>query len=259
LLILQHFYNIIGLENINFGILISLNWKGDIMNEKDREYALKNKRKGNGYIKLSEILDELNKTYHLEDSAINRDKLRKKVESVCKEIYIGNDQRNLWKKTLVLETEESKKPTHKFLPSEKQRLLDSVHLLEYLCQRSEKPELINAKKREILNNAEIAKSLNKREEDFLASVNMEDYQQELADYQNYSVSPEELRTKKMEIMLEALFLKFFTPINEELLKQDMEIINMGGGMDNTAETVGAAKRLKEGKSYYKEKNEDEEN
>lgn len=75
---------------------------------------------------------------------------------------------------------------------------------------------------------------------------------------DFFVTDEELRRMKMEIMIEALFLRCFTPIDEDQLRADMREMKMAPWTEITEQTVEARKRLEKNRSkYYKERTADD--
>ena len=64
------------------------------------------------------------------------------------------------------------------------------------------------------------------------------------------ISDAELQNKKLMLMVEALYLQQFEPIDEEELRSDMRLAGMWQGDDVTPDCVLAKMRLKQGSKRY---------
>lgn len=192
---------------------------------------------------LPEIMDELIGQYQLGDSATVRDALRKKLEKVCRGIIVQeNPKLNLWQKSFTTRNGQ-KKPEHLFDENEKRLLLSSPDLKQYIILRSQdnvKVEYFEAEQK--------AEEINQKAGAF-AEEDMKCLQ-EAAPCGGHRISDEELYRKKMELMVEALYLKFFEEIDVTELLADMETADMRGLTDNTAETFLANEHLLAGSKYY---------
>lgn len=192
---------------------------------------------------LPEIMDELIGQYQLEDSDTFRDALRKKLEKVCKGIIVQeNPKLSLWEKSLTTQKGQ-KKPEHLFDESEKRRVLSSPDLKEYIILRS-----ADEIQKEYYGAEQKAEEINQNAGAF-AEEDMKCLQ-ETAPRAGHGISDTELYKKKLELMIEALYLKFFEEIDIMELLADMELADLRGLTDNTAETVLANEHLLAGSKYY---------
>lgn len=206
------------------------------------------------------IIDEILKKFELENEPYTRGNLRKKITSISKEIpAIKNGMHtNLWDKTRI-QLDGRNKAEHIFNEKEKNTILNhhelKSYILKYLSVNSE--ELEQRLKQEVAEEKELKKEadkLNKQNTklDNLSELDIDEYD-ELEDLTaSYFYSREEAHQEKMFMMIEALFLKHFTPIDEELLWNDMNVVPLlaSTNTDFTVEQMRAIKRY-ENKDYYK--------
>ena len=64
------------------------------------------------------------------------------------------------------------------------------------------------------------------------------------------ISDTELQSKKLILMVEALYLQQFEPIDEEELRGDMRLAGMWQGSDVTPDCVLARLHLQQGSKHY---------
>lgn len=186
------------------------------------------------------------------DEYLGKSSFRKTVENYCKKIKVGNgeSETTLFEKSKI--DPNRRKSRHLLYEEDKTALLLNKEFAHALEMSSTDPNFVTNRIEEKLGYA-IA---NQNFLEDLSHFDVEEYIQELKDYAQYAVSEQELKRIKFEMMIEALFLEHFTPIDEKKLREDMELRNMGGGMDNTPETFEAAKRLEKPTNYYSRKSEE---
>ena len=205
----------------------------------------KDKRIGKriGQYTAYELEEELIDRFSLEDTAEFRDRFRKKIKSVCEKIQIKTDdgQINLWEYSEE-EIEGKKRHIHMFSEYEKKLVFNSTALRKYLYKYSSDESWKREYEKEIQSTKEV-EEMRKREREFYEEINWDEYAQELNAYQHYGVSGEDLFKKKIILMIEALFLKYFTPIDEDRLQEDMETSNLYPETDYNEAIHAARKRL----------------
>lgn len=201
------------------------------------------------YYTIQEIIQKIIDEYNLENSPSLRDSLRKKIISICKELRTGTDDKNIWEKSKILK-ENRKKPSHRFTASDKNTILTSPVLAQYLYDKFPR----NHKIKKLLEYTIKANKLNEADYEYFTSGA---YEEDLKYIEERKcpdpISDKDVYQKKKDIMLEALFLKFFTPIDTDKLRKDMEIVALTEPMENTIETVQAQERLDNPSCYYKNK------
>ena len=191
-----------------------------------------------------EILDELIEKYSLDENS--RDALRKKITSICKQIDVGEGKKmtNLWDKAKHL-GKGKKKPEHWFTENEKQRIYNSPSFKTYMSKICTTDEQKKKFENEVENERQ-AEQANQKEREYWETFDPKEFDN---DYTHHGVTKEEVKQKKLEIMLEAVFLKFYEPIDEDLLESDMNTEYL---TDYSADRIASKKRL-EKNAYYKEK------
>lgn len=215
---------------------------------------------------VTEILDEIIDSYQYSES---EGSLRKKIQEVCEQIPSADEYgrvSNLWETS----NGGKKGASHYFTESEKSQILHSPVLTDFIRERYNKIEteiggftcsdddrkkcsepVFNFmcrfwEKVVLKEQAGEANQANREYFDSPAYLKK-------APGIDLSPTPGEIMQKKIEIMMEALFLRYFTPVDVEKLERDMILERMGGGDDNTAETLKAISRLKDGSNYYEER------
>lgn len=186
------------------------------------------------YYPLMQIVRELIKTHNLARYKNMEDTLRKKIEAVCEDISVGKDL-NLWQVT-DRRDEGKNKPKRLFTEREKYMLLNNDELQTFLRNNSSKKELF-----------EQAEKWNQPPDI--------DYGEDAEGYSYYGVSDTELRQMELDIMIEALFLRHFMPIDREQLLKDWELKRLTDGSmgSHTPESVEAVQRFQKRTCYYTEK------
>ncbi len=207
------------------------------------------------------LIDEIIKKFELEDEPYNRSNIRKKLSVICKRIPAVKNglNTNLWDKTRI-KFDGRKKAEHFFSEAEKNVVLNHPDLKAYILKNLsvKSNELEQRLAKEVKEEKELKKEadkLNKKnaELDELPEtdiVDSDDFDEDLT--ASYFYSREEAHQEKLFMMVEALFLKHFTPIDEELLWKDMNKMPLlaSTNTDFTPEIMKAIKRF-ENKDYYK--------
>lgn len=215
---------------------------------------------------VTEILDEIIDSYQYSES---EGSLRKKIQEACEQIPSADEHgrvSNLWKTS----NGGKKGSNHYFTESEKSRILHSPVLTDFIRERYNEIEKEiggftgsdddRKKCSEPVFNFMCRfweKVVLKEQEEEANQANREyfdspDYLKKTPGI-DLSPTPGEIMQKKIEIMMEALFLRYFTPVDVEKLERDMILVRLDGGDDITAETLKAISRLKDGSNYYEER------
>lgn len=197
------------------------------------------------------IIDEILEKCGMENNPYVRDSIRQKLTAVCKTIPAVRNGENvsLWEKSRFVPA-GNKKAGHFFTEEEKNIILSHPALKAYIGKYSsgetagEQEQL--AAEAELLNifNAQL---------DNLPEADGTGGEENLAASCFYT--REEAHFEKLFLMVEALFLQHFTPIDEELLWNDMNKLPLlaSTNTDFTPEIIKAIKRFKK-KDYYKPRN-----
>lgn len=216
---------------------------------------------------LSEIVQELLKSYKTvrpNDEA----NLRKKIEKLCRTIMV-DERHNLWEYS-ARDSKNEKKPRHFFTASERKGILLSSEIRSYVLKHistEEYKKFMEAKKKadELNKQAMEYEEYKQSQEEATWPEELTqaeyDYAKRLESYMDSTPTPfwsddigkvnaDDVKKKKLEMMLEALYLKFFEPIDEDALLRDMSDAIIPGDLLHTAESVIARDRLKAGAAYY---------
>lgn len=213
--------------------------------------------KKNKYMRIGDVMKYFKKKYYLPDNC--DDALRKKIEDTCQNIVVSyNGKRiSLREKTSMYFKKPSR--TKEYLEKKKSKMEyktyqykeEDINLIEneegfkmYLYNTS---LMTNEQMNEYKENVNRAKEINKSWLHQGETIYSEEYETE------YSYSPCEIQKKVQEMMLNALYNKFFTPINTELLEEDLNIRLTATDGSETAESIASAKRLLNDSNYYEEK------
>lgn len=170
----------------------------------------------------------------------------------------------MWKATLKQEPEKEKakeleekavrksekkgaeKEKHVFSIAQKRLLLDDIGLIRYLYKSSMCKD--NEKLNQLKENAEEASKRNKEARRKVKCGEAEPW--DLFDC--YEPSEEQRTLELILVMVEALFLEKFEPIDKERFFSDLEIGSNKYGDEYTHEIIAAEKRLRNGvKAYVK--------
>lgn len=219
-------------------------------------------------IPLGSIINSLINQYPIkfgEDKRGDKKAIKMLVRRFCEKQYglSGEDSQNLWERSTIYEQKKTggqkEHQSHLFTEEETDFLLNAEKLAWSIIKTKVPPEQQEeawAGWQERSGDRTEAARILEEQRRYLEEY---DPDEDLSDEDDgFAVTEEELRAKKMEIMLEALFLRFFTPIDETLLKDDMLEMRYAPFTGITEETVKAERRLKTRKGYYyHERTEDE--
>ncbi len=192
---------------------------------------------------ISDIMDDLLREYYIVNEG-DTDALRKAIQRVCEKITIGKV--NLWEKSTKYK-DGAKKPYHEFDEYERDLILASPKIHSYVYRHKSPKEQTEYDEAEQQAVAE-----SEAEQQALESGKM------IADLQEAEdgnpdplyISDTELQNKKLMLMVEALYLRDFEPIDDEELRSDMRLAGMWQGSDVTPDGVLAKMRLKQGSKRY---------
>lgn len=181
-----------------------------------------------------------------------QDGIRKKIERVCQKILSTKDGRatNLWDASATeYASEENGKKfyRHFFSEADVERMLQNKELLLYLYKRaSEEGQKILQEKIDLIAEAERREN---EYHEYLANLDHDALRK--SDELTLSVSAAQVREREMYIMLEALFLRHFTPLDREQLITDM----CEAQLEYTTEYINIIESLKrlEENAYYSKK------
>lgn len=187
-------------------------------------------RKAEG-MTITKIVERIKRKYKLEIDENEQNSLIKKLKSISKMIPAKTTDQNgesimtnLFEASVCLQGE---RPDHYFTEHEVTLLINHPELNKYIKKNL---LLDETKKAEYEEFEKKAKSWNQkyfkyREEDLEYTIKMRElYEQGYPYGEDPNFVPyERARRKALEIMLEALFLRYFEPIDIENLRKDMEI------------------------------------
>lgn len=222
------------------------------------------------------LIDLIIKRYKLSADANTRNNLKKKVESICKSIYVSDtlDPKkiiNMWDASRR-QFPGRKRYDHAFSERDIGRILSNPDFKKYLLKQvnsdlelfekeSEKHKELCKVKQQLEKEIEYEEALQKeadRDNDYTLHKDGLPMDIPMTDDEHTMLlglhSREDAKKLKMEMMLEALFLKFFTPIDENMILHDLNYVasfDYFAGV-TTPEALKIKKRL-ENKEYYKEK------
>lgn len=179
------------------------------------------------------------------------DRIRKRIERICKEISIEGGNKNLW---------EATKHKGRYIFTNEQKMMlylsDGFKRLIY-----ESPSLEGKPLESLLkdwpyyqNTDEANKRIKAFETRDIGGTDKEDFSQ-----QGFSYVLENLDRIRINMMVEALFSVFFTEFDVEKLKLDLwsRYVVSGAPQEETADTIAAEKRLKHPLGNYFERRPDD--
>ena len=187
----------------------------------------------------------------------SKDTFKKTVENYCKKTKIVysiptnngmlNKETNLFECTKT--NPEKKESAHLFNISHLETLLLNEEFRQNcLMKNTTDKEYVEERIKEELKHKIVSQERNEYEAIFNYADSMNNT------YNPFFVSDDELKRKKFEMMIEALFLEHFNPIDEDKLREDMELRNIGQSeMDYRNDTFEATQRLKDATNYYTRK------
>lgn len=217
------------------------------------------------FIDTQELADIIFAEFKIEENPNIRRNINKEIIKLCKTIpAIKNGrQTDLWEKSRIL-PKGYKKAKHLFSVKERRQIVNSASLKEYILKNIAEfaPEVKEKITEETNRRKELIKAandLNKRNSMYekLHDIDkiVEDSYIDDNEYDEFDfVSREEAHREKLFMMVEALFLEHFTPIDEELLWKDMNRMPLlaSTNTDFTTEIMESIKRY-ENKDYYRRK------
>lgn len=186
------------------------------------------------------------------------------VDSIINEYQLSTEDENAWStyrqkisRTLKesgiwdkgIAKKKGKKTTMYFTEQQRQELLSEKTFYNYLRDRSKSEEIRNSKRYD-----EIQKAIEERRIshiEYLASLETGSI-----DKNAPVITDKEFRDYKRDLMITALFEKFFTPIDDKLLLSDLyQVQIIEDELDLQVEDIEAENRLSHPNLYYyKEKN-----
>ena len=209
---------------------------------------------------MQKFADYLYKEFKI-DKYCSKTSFKKTVENYCKKTNVGyhipTENGMIHKETNLFEctktNPENEKSAHVFNISH----LETLLLNEEFCQNclmknTTDKEYVEERIKEELEHKIVSQERNENASIYEASINYAEIKDN--SYNPFFVSDDELKRKKFEIMIEALFLEHFNPIDEDKLREDMELRNIGQSeMDYRSDTFQATKRLEDTTNYYTRK------
>lgn len=173
----------------------------------------------NRNVPMRKIIDEIIERYDFDEGLVDRTLIVKKIKKLCLKEPITQKgvTSNLWECSNVGKNKE-----HLFTSEERKMLVTHYDLCTYLlsCSFRNSGEKNKEKTDKKLNAViELHDKVQKRiENETQALIELNEYSNEIMTFCSF----EEVQKKKHDIMIEALFLRYFKPIDEELLFDDME-------------------------------------
>ena len=192
---------------------------------------------------LSDIMDDLLREYFVVNEG-DTDALRKAVQRVCEKMPAGKV--NLWEKSTKYK-DGAKKPYHEFNEHERDLILTSPQIHSYVYRHKspkEQAEYDEAEKQAKMESESVQQALESGE----MIVALKELENE--NHDPLYISDTELQSKKLMLMVEALYLQQFEPIDEEELRGDMRLAGMWQGSDVTPDCVLARLHLQQGSKHY---------
>lgn len=170
-------------------------------------------------VPMRKVIDEVIDRYHIDKGCVDRTLIIKKIKKICLQEPITQKgvTSNLWECSNVGKNKE-----HLFTNAEKEKIVTHYELCRYLLNcgfRSVKEKYKEETDEKLKAIIEIHEKIKKRIKDETQALT-EPY--DISNTVETFCSSEEVQRKKVDIMIEALFLKYFEPIDEDLLHGDME-------------------------------------
>lgn len=193
----------------------------------------------------TDVIEALAEKY---DFPLDKDahgRLRKKLERVCKDIMVNveesDEEISLWDASKVSKGERL---DHFFTHEELQNLLINSEIEAYI-----KKQIWDERKIEKYHKAQ---EKNEQFQMFLGSFDPAEYYHELEDGPT-GPSQREIENKRLQIMIEAIFLQFYKSFDTKLLAADMwEVATVNEG-EETIQSIAARERLENPIKSYCEK------
>lgn len=195
---------------------------------------------------VDELTESIIKEYQLSmNSEHNKATYKAQIYRVLHDTKIWDEA-----KTENNEKSKTKSNAKHFTESQKQRLLASPKMYDYVRNNSESEEIRNRKRYKDVQ-AEIKRRCNIH----IAHV------ESLAENQGTNhntpdISDKELNDAMDKMMLSAIFELYFTPINMDLLRNDLYKVTFTSESNLDEETIDAEDRLAHPEGYYYNRKED---
>ncbi len=218
-------------------------------------------------IDTRELINQIFAKYSIANDTNIRENMKKKINEICKKTPAvkNNVTTNLYNKSKIT-LPENKRASHFYTKQEQELIMNHPELIKYINKTiSEISTEVKEKLKEEEKYIKAAEKTNKNNEKLLNGPTAEDlftpeeYAKMLQEEAEIYIkdefefySREDAHQEKLFLMVEALFLKFFTPIDEEQLWKDMNNKMFDGSLDIhfTPEMMKSIKRYNN-KDYYK--------
>lgn len=191
---------------------------------------------------ISEAMEKFDFKKNKYDAKIP-DRLRKEFEK-----YVQNTKnqegKTLWEASEDHEYKDANgKSFHFFTEKEKNAIIYSDEIYDYLIKRSKSDRIKNLPTRKSLN-----KMVEKAKEDWENALAQADFPSQV--YTGITPSEKDIMEEKNSIMFTALFELFFDPIDEKLLSDDIFNSYYYGGNTETAVTMDSKLRHADIHNYF---------
>lgn len=186
---------------------------------------------------VSDLIDKLIEEYKLENPKNNR-------SAYTAEVYRILHETGIWDHAII--EKKGKKKLRYFSEQQKNNLIANKRMYNYLIKSSTSDEIRSQRAYE-----KIQEDIRKRRERYIEHLSsLKNTENSLAP----RLSDDEFIQCKNNMMLQAIFECFFTPINESLLYDDLYQMLLKDELDITIKDINAEKRLShpEG-NYYKKR------
>ncbi|MBQ2884813.1 MAG: hypothetical protein IJE43_13720 [Alphaproteobacteria bacterium] len=196
--------------------------------------------KENKLYSIAQLVDSIIIEYNLPTDSKPNDKTiwtsyRQKISRVLKESGIWDSG---------IDNTVGKKTTKYFTEQQKQRLLADKSLYDYLRDRSQSEEIRNSKRYQDVQDAIETRRI--AHINFISSQTQDDIENNIP-----IITNEKFRKVKNDMMLKAIFEKIFTPINEELLLNDLyQVLIFEDELALDTADIEAEHRLSHPEGYY---------
>lgn len=219
-------------------------------------------------IDTRELINQIFAKYSIANDTNIRENMKKKINEICKKTPAvkNNVTTNLYNKSKIT-LPENKRASHFYTKQEQELIMNHPELIKYINKTiSEISTEVKEKLKEEEKYIKAAEKTNRTNEKLLNGPTAEDlftpeeYAKMLQEEAEIYIkedefefySREDAHQEKLFLMVEALFLKFFTPIDEEQLWKDMNNKMLDGSLDIhfTPEIMKSIKRYNN-KDYYK--------
>lgn len=191
---------------------------------------------------ISEAMEKFDFKKNKYDAKIP-DRLRKEFEK-----YVQNTKnqegKTLWEASEDHEYKDANgKSFHFFTEKEKNAIIYSDEIYDYLIKRSKSDRIKNLPTRKSLNEM-----VEKAKEDWENALAQADFPSQV--YTGITPSEKDIMEEKNSIMFTALFELFFNPIDEKLLSDDIFNSYYYGGNTETAATMDSKLRHADLHNYF---------